>query len=253
MQEVDKLKIKVFADGAEVPVIAEMAKNPLIRGFTTNPTLMRKANVTDYRGFARDVLKVVPSHPVSFEVFSDDFAEMELQAREIASWGSNVFVKIPVTNTLGEFSGPLIERLSRDNVQLNVTAVMTGSQVRRVADHLSDTTPSNISIFAGRIADSGRDPVPLVRQCVEFLSGRPNIEIIWASPRELLNLFHADGAGCHIITVTNDLLAKLPLIGKSLEQFSVETVQMFRQDALKAGFTIDVCRPAASSAKSKFD
>ncbi len=249
MPELAKLKIKIFADGADVAVIREMAKNPLIKGFTTNPTLMRKANVADYRAFARAVLTIVTKHPVSFEVFSDEFDEMELQAREIASWGNNVFVKIPVTNTRGQFAGPLIERLSRDNVQLNVTAVMTADQVRRVAAHLSEKTDSNISLFAGRIADTGRDPVPLVRDCVRFLETRPNIQLIWASPRELLNLFHAEEAGCHIITVTHELLSKIPLVGKDLDQFSVETVQMFRQDALKAGFTIDVSQPASNEYK----
>lgn len=250
MPQFDKLKIKIFADGADVSVIAEMAKNPLIKGFTTNPTLMRKANVADYRAFALEVLSIIPTHPISFEVFSDDFEEMELQAREIASWGPNVFVKIPITNTLGEFSGPLIQRLSEGKVQLNVTAVMTVNQVKRVAAHLSETTPSNISIFAGRIADTGRDPIPMVRECVDFLKNRPNIEVIWASPREFLNLSHADSVGCHIITVTKDLLSKLPLMGKDLDQFSMETVQMFREDAVKAGFAIKVFQPV-STTKSK--
>lgn len=243
MSELNKLRIKIYADGADLGVIAEMAANPLIKGFTTNPTLMRKANVSDYAEFAHDVLRVVPDHPVSFEVFSDEFADMELQAREIASWGNNVFVKIPVTNTQGEFAGPVIQRLSRDGIQINVTAVMTPNQVRAVAPNLSDTTRSYISVFAGRIADTGNDPIPLVTECVDILKDRPNINLIWASPRELLNIFHADVAGCHIITVTSDLLSKLHFIGKNLEQFSLETVQMFRNDAVKAGFTIDLPQP----------
>jgi len=234
------LKIKIFADGADLEAIAEMCGNPLIKGFTTNPTLMRKAKVSDYAVFARQLLGIVRDRPVSFEVFSDDFAEMQRQAIEIASWGPNVYVKIPVTNTRGEFAGPLIRRLAANGVQVNVTALMTNEQVERVAECLSDGTQSCVSIFAGRIADTGRDPVPIMAEAVRIISGRPLAELIWASPREILNIFQAAAIGCHIITVTHDILAKLPLVGKDLEGFSLETVQMFYNDALKAGFTIEV-------------
>lgn len=232
------LRVKIFADGAELAGIAEMYKNPLIKGFTTNPTLMRKANVQDYKAFAVDVLKIVPDRPISFEVFSDDFGEMERQGLEIASWGKNVYVKVPVTNTRGEFAGPLIATLSRAGVQLNVTALMTPGQVAAVADCLSPSTRCYISIFAGRVADTGRDPVPLMKECVDLLRRHPNFELIWASPRELLNIFQADAVGCHIITVTNDVLGKLPLVGKDLLQYSLEIVEMFRRDAVKAEFTL---------------
>ena len=232
------LRVKLFADGADVSAIAELAKRPYIRGFTTNPTLMRKAGVSDYRAFAREVLHLVPDRPISFEVFSDDFAEMERQANEIASWGANVYVKIPVTNTQGEFAGPLIRRLSAAGVQVNVTALTTVEQVAEVTACLSLQTKSCVSVFAGRVADTGCDPVPLMAEAVAVLRSCPKAELIWASPRELLNLIQADMVGCHIITMTGDLLAKLPLLGKDLLAFSLETVQMFRQDALKAGFTI---------------
>lgn len=232
------IRVKIFADGADLAGITAMAKNPAIKGFTTNPTLMRKANVTDYRSFAWEVLRMVPDRPVSFEVFSDEFGEMEKQALTIAEWGDNVYVKIPVTNTSGEFAGPLMTNLSRAGVKLNVTALMTPSQVAEVADCLAPGTYSYISVFAGRVADTGRDPVPLMKECVETLRARPECELIWASPRELLNIFQADAIGCHIITVTNDVLAKLPLVGKDLMAFSLETVEMFRRDAVKAGFTI---------------
>lgn len=247
MPNLSDLKVKIFADGADVSVIAEMAKNPLIKGFTTNPTLMRKANVRDYAEFAREVLSHVPEHPVSFEVFSDDFAEMALQAREIASWGANVFVKIPVTNTHSQFAGPLIQELSNAGVQLNVTAVMTLKQVRAVTECLSHRTRSYVSVFAGRIADTGRDPIPLMQESVEILKTRPMAELIWASPRELLNIFHADACGCHVITVTSDVLSKLKLVGKDLDAFSLETVEMFYSDAAKAGFNIEVVRPVPKS------
>ena len=232
------LKIKLFADGADLKVIAEMNRHAWIKGFTTNPTLMRKANISDYKAFSLDVLKVVPDKPVSFEVFSDDFGEMATQANEIASWGKNVYVKIPVSNTKGEFSGPLIKRLANAGIQLNITAMMTPAQTKQVLACLSSHVPSFVSVFAGRIADSGRDPVPIMTECVQILKANPKAELIWASPRELLNIFQADAIGCHIITATNDVLAKLPNIGKDLDQYSLETVQMFRQDALKAGFTI---------------
>ncbi len=251
MTDLRDLRVKLFADGAELAGIAEMYKNPLIKGFTTNPTLMRKANIGDYRAFASKVLKVVPNRPVSFEVFSDDFPEMERQALEIASWGKNIYVKIPVTNTRGEFSGPLIKRLSADGVQVNVTALMTAEQVAKVVNCLSDGTRSFVSVFAGRVADTGRDPVPIMVQSVELLRSHPKAELIWASPRELLNIFQADSIGCHVITATNDVLAKLSLVGKDLDTFSLETVQMFRQDALKAGFTIEVSQAEVLSSSKR--
>jgi transaldolase len=239
MTNSNDLKVKLFADGADLTGIREMAANPMIKGFTTNPTLMRKAGVADYKSFALQVLGVVRDLPISFEVFDDDFTEMEKQALEIASWGKNVNVKIPVTNTRGEFCGPLAERLSRGGVQLNVTAVMTVDQVKRVADRLSPDTPAIVSVFAGRIADTGRDPVPIMAESVKVLKSRPKAELIWASPRELLNIFQADAIGCHIITATNDILKKLSLVGKDLDRYSLETVEMFYKDAKAAGYRID--------------
>jgi len=236
--EVSRLRVKLFADGAEIDVIRKMAANPLIKGFTTNPTLMKKAGITDYEAFAREVVAAVPDRPISFEVFSDDFDEMAAQARRIAAWGRHVFVKIPVTNTRGDFSGPLITDLVRDGVQLNVTALLTVEQVERVAACLSPDVASFVSVFAGRIADTGRDPMPLMARSVAVLKVLPAAELIWASPRELLNVFQADEIGCHVITATSDVLGKLSLVGKDLSQFSLETVQMFRQDAVSAGFSI---------------
>ncbi len=235
-----KLKVKLFADGADLAGIREMAANPSIAGFTTNPTLMRKAGITDYKAFALDVLKVVPDRPVSFEVFADDFPTMERQAMEIASWGPKVNVKIPVTNTKGEFCGPLVKRLSEAGVQVNVTAVMTLDQVQRITDQLASQTPAIVSVFAGRIADSGRDPVPVMAESVRILKAKPKAELIWASPRELLNIFQADQVGCHIITATNDILKKLSLVGKDLDAYSLETVEMFYKDAQAAGFSIKI-------------
>lgn len=240
MPALDELKVKIFADGADLGVISQLSGNPLIKGFTTNPTLMRKANVEHYRAFAHDVLRIVDDRPVSLEVFSDDFDEMELQALEIASWGRNVYVKIPVSTTWGEFSGPLIKRLTGAGVQVNVTALMTVGQVARVLENLTDDTRSFVSVFAGRIADTGRDPVPTMAEAVSLLRQHPGAELIWASPRELLNIFQADAAGCHVITVTTDVLAKLRMVGKDLETLSLETVRMFREDAVKAGYTISV-------------
>jgi len=242
MANVNDLQVKIFADGADLNVIARMAQDPLIRGFTTNPTLMRRAGVKDYRGFALEVLKIVPELPVSFEVFTDEIAEMEEQAWEIASWGSNVFVKIPVTNTRGEFTGPLVQRLSAAGVQLNVTALLTMDQVKRVTRCLSPASKSFVSVFAGRVADTGCDPIPLMTEAVAELRSKPKAELIWASPRELLNLFHADAVGCHVITVTPDILAKLHMVGKDLTELSLDTVKMFRQDAVNAGFSIEVRR-----------
>lgn len=237
------LRVKLFADGADLDVIAQLAANPLIKGFTTNPTLMRKAGVTDYAGFARQALQLVSDRPISFEVFSDDFQEMALQAMEIASWGPKVFVKIPVTNTAGDFAGPLIRRLATAGVQVNVTALLTVDQVERVAECLSPFAAAYISVFAGRIADTGCDPVPIIRRAVDIVRPLPKTEIIWASPRELLNVIQADECGCHVITATHDVLSKLPLVGKSLADFSLETVRMFRQDAVTAGFAINVSSP----------
>jgi transaldolase len=248
---VGELKVKIFADGADLGVISEMSQNPLIKGFTTNPTLMRKANVRDYRAFALEVLRIVPNRPVSFEVLSDDFSEMEQQALEIASWGENVYVKIPITDTLGEFSGSLVKRLSAVGVQLNVTALMTTGQVQRVLTCLSEDTRSFISVFAGRIADTGRDPIPIMAQAVELVRAHPKAKLIWASPRELLNIFQADSIGCHIITVTDDVLAKIHMVGKDLDTLSLETVRMFRQDALKAGYTIQLPQPITTQERKK--
>jgi transaldolase len=228
----------LFADGADLAGMLKMHRNPLIKGFTTNPTLMRKAGVADYQAFARKVVAAIPDRPVSFEVLSDDFEEMERQARLIAGWGPNVFVKIPITNSLGLFSGPLIQRLAGSGVKLNVTALTTLSQVRDVASCLSGGPSAFVSVFAGRIADTGREPAPLMAAAVELLAPWPQLELIWASPRELYNVFEADAAGCHVITATNDILAKLPLVGKDLAEFSLETVRMFKSDAEAAGYQL---------------
>ena len=250
MPSLADLRVKIFADGADLDGIAKMYANPLIKGFTTNPTLMRKAGISDYEAFARKVLTVVPDRPVSFEVFADDFDAMEKQARVIASWGKNVNVKIPVTNTKREFAGSLIRKLSADGIVLNITAILTVDQVRQVAENLAPGTPAIVSVFAGRVADTGVDPVPMMTECAKILKSRPKAELLWASPRELLNLFHADSVGCHIITVTNDVLAKLPLIGKDLGGYSLETVQMFYRDATAAGYTIDT-QPAGAVRTSR--
>lgn len=240
-----QLKVKIFADGADLDGIREMSANPWIKGFTTNPTLMRKAGVNDYRAFAQEVLRVVPDQPVCFEVLADEIDEMARQALAIASWGPNVYVKIPVTDTKGRSSAPLVEGLSREGVQLNVTAMFTLDQVREITGRLAPDTPGILSIFAGRIADSGRDPVPLMRAALDIMSAKPKAELLWASPRELLNIVQADQIGCHIITATNDILKKLPLIGKDLGEFSRETVEMFYRDARAAGYAIAAGREAA--------
>ena len=219
--------------------MCDLYRNPSICGFTTNPTLMRKAGITDYERFAKDVLAAIPNRPISFEVFSDEFEEMERQALKIASWGSNVFVKIPVTNTRGESAQTLICRLSGRGVRLNVTALMTLNQVMQVSRAMSSCPAGYVSVFAGRIADTGRDPVPMMRDAVEILEQSGNLELIWASPREVLNVFQADAIGCDVITATRDILDKLHIIGKPLEEYSLETVKMFRDDAVKAGFCID--------------
>lgn len=238
MVQANALKIKIFADGADLDGIKAMYANPLIKGFTTNPTLMRKAGVEDYEAFGRAVLAAVPDRPVSLEVFADDFDTMIEQAKTIASWGRNVNVKIPVSTTAGQFSGPVIRSLARDGIVLNITAIMTVEQVAAVADCLDPDVPAIVSVFAGRIADTGRDPMPLMQRCRDVLRGRRKAELLWASPRELLNIFQADDIGCDIITATNDLLAKLSLVGKNLDQYSIETVKMFYRDALGAGYTI---------------
>jgi transaldolase len=232
------LKVKLFADGADRAGILRMYANPLIRGFTTNPTLMRQAGVTDYEAFAIDIVRAVPDRPISFEAFADEFEEMERQALKISRWGENVYTKIPVTNTRRESSLDLVCRLARRGVKLNVTALMTLQQVKEVGSALAGGPPAYVSMFAGRIADTGRDPVPIMAEAVEILRPHPNIELIWASPRELLNIFQADSVGCHIITATHDLLHKLALVGKDLDDYSLDTVKMFHSDAAQAGFEL---------------
>lgn len=233
-------KVKIFADGANKADMLALAKETHIQGLTTNPTLMRKSGIADYEGFAREILAEIKDKPISFEVFSDDFEEMERQALKIASWGDNVYVKIPVTNTKGESCAPLIRKLAEKGVKQNVTALMTLEQVKEISDALGDKVPCNISVFAGRIADTGRDPLPLMQETLAVMASRPNQELIWASPRELLNIFQADDIGCHIITVTKDILSKLALHNKDLNEFSLETVKMFRDDAVAAGFHIEI-------------
>lgn len=243
MASLNSFGIKIFADGADLHSMKALYANPVVKGFTTNPTLMKGAGITDYVDFARKVLAAIPDRPVSFEVFADDFGEMEQQALEIASWGRNVNVKIPVTNTKGEFCGPMVSRLSKDGVQVNVTAVFTLDQVKRVTGALHPDTPAIISVFAGRIADSGIDPVPLMSEAARIMKARPKAELLWASPREVLNIFQAEQAGCGIITVANDILKKLTLIGKDQDLYSLETVKMFYNDATAAGFRIPVGPP----------
>jgi transaldolase len=233
-----KFNIKIFADGADLEGILEMARNPLISGFTTNPTLMRKAGISDYEAFAKQVLAEVTALPISFEVFSDDLADMERQALKISSWSENVYVKIPATNTRGESTRPAVENLARAGVKLNITAMTTPAHVAGMLPALAGGPPAIVSIFAGRVADSGRDPLPLMRECLGAIAGSPNIELLWASPREILNLVQAEEMGCHIITMTNDLIAKIPLLGKNLDEFALDTVRMFHKDAQAAGFTI---------------
>ena len=238
MKSVEELSVKIFADGADLAGMVELYRQPHIKGFTTNPTLMRKAGIKDYRGFARDVLQAIPDRPISFEVFSDEFDEMERQAREIGAWGENVYVKIPVTNTRGQSAAPLVRRLSHDGVKLNVTALLPLDQVREIVDAVAGGAPSCISVFAGRMADTGADPVPHMAAAVEILRAAPAAELIWASPRELLNIFQADAIGCHIITVTHDILKKLSLVGRDLHDYSLDTVKMFYSDAAAAGFVL---------------
>jgi transaldolase len=235
---VDELGVKIFADGADLDAILALASDERISGFTTNPTLMWKAGLTDYEDFARRLLERITDHPVSFEVFADDEAEIRRQARKIATWGDNVYVKVPVTTCDRASMAPLVRELSEDGVQLNVTALFTTSQVELITAAVKDGAPSYISVFAGRIADAGVDPVPIMRRAVAIMVAAPRSELIWASPREVLNIVQADEVGCHVITVTQDLLKKLDGLGKDLDQFSLETVQMFRRDAVQAGFSL---------------
>lgn len=243
MPAIGNLTIKLFSDGADFESILALYANPWIKGFTTNPTLMRKAGVLDYESFGRNLLRAIPDRPVSLEVFADDIAGMEAQALAISGWGPNVNVKIPVTNRAGVFMGPLIRRLSEAGVTLNVTAILTLEQVERVAEALSPAAPAIVSVFAGRIADTGIDPVPVMMRAREILLRRPRAELLWASPREVLNIFQANDAGCHIITVPPELLKKLNLVGKDLTAYSLETVSMFYDDALAASYTIDTASP----------
>ncbi len=230
--------MKLFADGADLDGILSLAEDPRIAGFTTNPTLMWKAGLIDYADFAQRLLERITTHPISFEVFADDAEEMRRQARLISSWGPNVYVKIPVTTTSGESMAPLVRELSEDGLQINVTALFTTAQVELITASLKDGAPSYVSVFAGRIADAGVEPTPIMSRALDIVLDAPRAELIWASPREVLNIVQADQIGCHIITLTHELLAKLDLLGKDLEQFSLETVQMFRRDAITAGFEL---------------
>lgn len=233
-----QLSVKIFADGADREGIAELYALPWVQGFTTNPTLMRQSGVEDYESFAREILEVVPDRPISFEVFSDEAGEMEAQARAISSWGENVYVKIPVTDTRGRSSAELARRLAAEGVKLNVTALMTAEQVALVADWLADGPPSFVSVFAGRIADTGRDPIPIMSASLDVLRPHPNLELIWASPREVLNIVQAGAIGCDVITVTHDLLRKLSTLGRDLDEFSLATVKMFYEDGQAAGYSL---------------
>lgn len=232
------LSVKLFADGADLDGILALAEDPRVAGFTTNPTLMWRAGLTDYAEFAGRLLERVTSKPISFEVFADDEEEIRRQAHLIAGWGENVYVKVPVSTTAGESLAPLVRELSEGGVKVNVTALFTTVQVELITAAVKNGAPSCLSVFAGRIADAGVDPVPMMRRAVEIMVEAPRAQLIWASPREILNVVQADSVGCHIITMTHDLFAKLDLLGKNLEQFSLETVQMFRRDALAAGFTL---------------
>jgi transaldolase len=233
-----ELKIKIFADGADLASMVALAKDPLIKGFTTNPTLMRKAGVTDYAAFAKEVLAEIKDKPVSFEVFSDDFAEMERQARLIASWAPNVYVKIPITNTKGESVFDLVKKLAADGVKLNITAILPVSQVAHIVQALSPKVPAIVSVFAGRVADTGIDPIPLMREAKKILAPFPKFELLWASPRELLNIYHAEEVGADIITVTPDILKKGTMVGLDLAELSLQTVKMFYDDGQKAGYVL---------------
>jgi transaldolase len=235
---VDDFDVKIFADGADLDAILKLAADKRIAGFTTNPTLMWKAGLTDYQDFAQRLLERITEHPISFEVFADDEDEIRRQALKIATWGENVYVKVPITTCDGTSMAPLARELSESGVKVNVTALFTTAQVELITDAVKDGAPSYISVFAGRIADAGVDPVPIMKRAVDIMVEAPRSELIWASPREVLNIVQADQVGCHIITVTHDLLKKLDGLGKALEQFSLETVQMFRRDAVQAGFSL---------------
>ena len=238
MPELKDLRIKIFADGADRDGMVKLSQEPHVKGFTTNPTLMNAVGIKDMEGFARDVVEAIPDKPISFEVFADDFDEMERQALKINGWGSNIYVKIPVTNTQGQSASALASRLCEQGVKLNLTALLTPAQVAEVADALAGGPPAIVSVFAGRIADAGVDPIPLMRESLDILKPHPDIELLWASPREVLNIVQADEIGCHIITVTHDLLKKLPTLGKDLTEFSLDTVKMFHRDGQAAGFAI---------------
>jgi transaldolase len=238
MLNINELSVELYADGADLEGMLEMYSKPYIKGLTTNPTLMKKAGITDYSTFAREVLNRIVDKPISFEVFSDDLNEMLIQARKISKWGENVFVKIPITNTRRESTAPIVKELAREGVKVNVTALMTAEQVRVINAALNPNVPANISIFAGRIADTGLDPISIMKSSLEIVEHNTNCKIIWASPRELLNVFQANEIGCHIITATNDILKKLSLVGKNLDEYSLETVEMFYKDATAAGYSI---------------
>ncbi|MBI4994664.1 transaldolase [Candidatus Peregrinibacteria bacterium] len=238
LKKVHELNVKIFADGAEKASMVELAKSPLIKGFTTNPTLMRKAGIVDYAGFAKDILSVIKDKPISFEVFSDDFREMERQARIITAWAPNVYVKIPITNTKRESSFDLVKKLADDNIKLNVTAMLTLQQVKHISRAFAPKAPVIVSIFAGRIADTGVDPMPIMREAKAILASQKNVELLWASPRELLNIYHADEVGCDIITVTPEILKKIEKVGFDHHELSVETVKMFYDDGQKVGYTL---------------
>jgi len=238
MKTIDHLKVKIFADGALKNEMLDMHQKTFIKGLTTNPTLMNKAGIKDYRAFCKDILTVIKDKPLSFEVFSDDFSDMERQALEIASWGDNVYVKIPITNTKSETCYTLVKKLANKKVKLNITAIMTLDQVLNVVDALDPDVAAYISIFAGRIADTGRDPIPIMQSALDIMKAKPLSELIWASPRELLNIFQADQIGCHIITVTHDILKKLALVDYDLDKYSLDTVKMFYNDAVIAGYKL---------------
>lgn len=247
MKSINELHVKIFADGADRAGMLEMYAKPYIKGFTTNPTLMRRAGVADYKQFALDIIAAIPDRSISFEVFSDDFDEMERQAYEIAGWGEQVYIKIPVTNTHQVSSFKLVQKLSQSGVKVNVTAMMTMGQVELIAKAVEGGAPCYLSVFAGRAADTGHDPLPMMKAAVTYLHHLPNVELIWASPRELLNIFQADEIGCHIITVTNDILKKLSLVGKDLDEYSLDTVKMFYSDAQKAGYQLKVLNGSKSN------
>ena len=238
MKKIEDLKVKIFSDGADKEDMLDMASKTFIRGLTTNPTLMKKAGIKDYEAFAKDILSTIKEKPISFEVFSDDFDEMEKQAMKITSWADNVYVKIPVTNTKKESSKELIKRLVEKKVKLNITAIMTLDQVKTVLSVLDNKVPSIISVFAGRIADTGKDPISLMKECLTEMKINPKSELLWASPRELLNIIQADQIGCHIITATKDIIKKLKLANYDLEDYSLDTVKMFYKDDVDAGFKI---------------